>query len=166
MTVARSYVLDTNVFIEAAMRYYSFDIVPAFWQILVEQANRGRILSIDRVRDELKQGKDDLAIWSNSDFHGFFASTSEDDVIAAYRKIMAWSQGHPQFLESAKSEFASVADGWLVSYALARKCTVVTLEQLDPNIKRKIKIPNACQAFHVPYVDTFQMLRDLMVKLG
>lgn len=29
------FVLDVNVFMEAHQRYYSFDIVPSFWDLLV-----------------------------------------------------------------------------------------------------------------------------------
>lgn len=164
MTAALTYVLDANVFIEAAKRYYAFDIVPSFWQMLTTQAGNGRVLSIDRVRDELL--RDDLAMWANSAFQEFFASTSDQEVIAAYRYIMDWSQNQSQFTEAAKAEFANVADGWLIAYALAKGCAIVTHEQFDPNIRRKIKIPNACQACDVPYLDTFKMIRALGVELG
>jgi len=30
------YVLDANVFIEAARRYYAFDIAPKFWDTLIQ----------------------------------------------------------------------------------------------------------------------------------
>lgn len=166
MTTARTYVLDANVFIEAARRYYAFDIAPPFWTMLIDRANRGQVLSIDRVGIELNRGKDDLAKWANASFHEFFASTEDEDATEAYRRIMAWSQRQTRFTDAAKAEFARVPDGWLVAYALAKGCVVVTHEQFDPNIRRKVKIPNACQAFGVSYVDTFQMMRELGVKLG
>ena len=78
---------------------------------------------------------------------------------------MTWSQGQAQFTDAAKAEFASVADGWLVAYALAKGCVVVTLEQFDAKIRRRVKVPNACQAFGVKYVDTFQMMRELGVRV-
>ena len=164
MIAAQTYVLDANVFIEAAKRYYAFDIVPSFWQMLVAHAESGQLLRIDRVKDELLRA--DLALWAEGPFHDFFDLTSDPDVITAYREVMAWSQNQAQFTEAAKAEFAGVADGWLIAYALAKGCVVVTHEQFDPNIKRKVKIPNACQAFGVPYTDTFHMMRALGVKLG
>ena len=166
MTVSLSYVLDANVFIEASRHYYAFDIAPRFWQILIDHGRSGDLLSIDRIKQELVRGKDELAEWANNDFHENFVSTEDDDVIAAYRRIMIWSQDHSQFTPSAKAEFASVADGWLVAYALAKHCIVVTREQFDANIRRRVKIPNACQAFSIKYVDTFQMMRELGVKVG
>ena len=79
---------------------------------------------------------------------------------------MIWSQGQAQFTTAAKAEFARVADGWLVAYALAKVCIVVTHEQFNLEAKARIMIPNACQAFGVKYVDTFQMMRELGVRLG
>lgn len=59
------FVLDTNVFIEAAKRYYAFDIVTVFWDELITQERGGRIRSIDRVKDELDHCRDALTQWAN-----------------------------------------------------------------------------------------------------
>lgn len=161
------YVLDANVFIEARRRYYAFDIAPSFWQALIQQARNSLVLSIDRVKMEIDKGKDDLTNWANSDFHSWFSSTGDSDVIDAYTKIIQWAFDQSQFTDAAKAEFASGdnADAWLVAYALVKRCVVVTHEQFDPRIRRNIPIPNVCRAFGVPYVDTFQMLRQLGVRI-
>ena len=162
------YVLDTNVFIEAARRYYAFDIVPSFWTALVVHAQAARLISIDRVKDELDRGKDDLDAWACSYFAAHFVSTNEDPIIAAYRQLMGWAYSQSQFSNPAKAEFAAAdnADAWVVAYAMVKGCTVVIHEGYDPQIKRKIPIPNVCRAVGAKYVDTFTMLRDLGVKLG
>lgn len=49
MTGEPPYVLDANVFIEAARRYYAFDLAPRFWESLEHHAANGRVRSIDRV---------------------------------------------------------------------------------------------------------------------
>ena len=146
MIPSRIYVLDSNVFIDAARRYYAFDIAPPFWSILLNHAKDGHLQSIDRVKVELELGKDELARWASGSFHGQFASTEDDDGIAAYRKIMIWSQAQTQYTDAAKAEFAAVADGWLVAYAMAKVYVIVTLEQFDPNIKRRIKIPKCVRS--------------------
>jgi hypothetical protein len=110
-----TYVLDTNVFIEAARRYYAFDIAPPFWESLVQHAANGRIYSIDRVKQELERGKDELATWATSQFNDAFASTDEEDVIQFYSEVISWVQAQEQFLDAAKADFAAVADGWLVA---------------------------------------------------
>jgi hypothetical protein len=68
MTSPANYVLDSNVFIEASRRYYAFDLVSSFWHTLIDQAENGRVLSIDRVRAEIEKGKDELADWAKNDF--------------------------------------------------------------------------------------------------
>lgn len=168
MSASPVYLLDANVFIEAARRYYAFDIAPAFWQSLVDLAAGGRVVSIDRVKTEIDRGKDDLAAWANSHFLGAFATTADPEVLAIYQDIMIWAQSQTQFTDAAKAEFALAnnADAWVAAYAAAKGCIVVTHEQLDLNVRRKIPIPNVCRAFNVSYVDTFQMLRALGVRLG
>lgn len=167
MRTPPKYVLDANVFIQAARRYYAFDLVPSFWQALTEHAENGRVQSIDRVKAEIDRGQDALKDWANRDFHHWFISTKQADVIEAYSQIMVWAYNQSQFTNAAKAEFARAdnADAWVVAYAKAKGYVVVTQEQFDPNIKRGIPIPNACQAFSVLPVDTFQMLRDLGVTL-
>src|SRR5262249_45130778 len=141
------YVLDADVFMTAARSYYAFDVAPAFWDSLVREAGNGRLLSIDRVKDEIDRGKDELVEWANGSFHRWFAGTAENDIIAAYREIISWAQAQSQFLDYAKDEFAKVADGWLVAYAKAKGATVVTNEKFEAAARKKVKIPNVCQAF-------------------
>ncbi|MER3425447.1 MAG: hypothetical protein C4293_21640 [Nitrospiraceae bacterium] len=50
-----------NVFIQAARRYYAFDVAPQFWDSLVKYAANGQIRSIDRMLKELDREKDELA---------------------------------------------------------------------------------------------------------
>lgn len=160
------YVLDANVFIEAANRHYAFDLAPAFWRALLRHAAAGRVCSIDRVKHELVHGNDELAKWAKDKFHGWFAATDQSDVIGVYREIMAWVQRQGQFLDGAKAEFAKGADGWLIAYAKVHGCIVVTHERFIPDAKKRVPIPNVCRAFGVLTIDTFDMLRRLEVRLG
>lgn len=162
------YVLDSDVFIAAARTYYAFDLVPAFWGGLVQQAQAGRLLSIDRVKDEIDRGNDNLTGWAGHDFQRWFVSTNDGVVLDRYRDLMRWAMNEHRFTDAAKEEFADAtnADAWLVAYAKATGGVVVTNERLDPNIRRRIKIPNGCQALAVNYVDVFQMLRALGLRLS
>jgi hypothetical protein len=160
------YVLDANVFIEAARRYYAFDLAPMFWESLVHHAVNGRIQSIDLIKRELERGNDELAAWAGGEFGDAFASTNEDDVVGYFTQVMGWVQAQDQFSDAAKADFANGADGWLVAFAKSKGRIVVTHEVLDPNIRRKVPIPNVCNAFGVNYVDTFAMLRELGVRFA
>lgn len=160
------YVLDANVFIQAARRYYAFDLAPKFWEALLRHGEGSRIKSIDRVKHELERGKDELATWVKEIFVDAFASTDDTDVIRSFAELMTWVQAQRQFTDAAKADFASAADGWLVAYGRVNGCVVVTHEVLDPNVRRKVPIPNVCEAFGVPFVDTFEMLRALGVRFA
>jgi len=83
------------------------------------------------------------------------------------KTIIEWSHNEPQYLESAKREFAesSNADAWVIAYAMHVDGIVVTQESYSPEIKRKIPIPNVCKDFDIPYMDTFEMLRNLNVQI-
>jgi len=166
MTDVPVFVLDANVFIQAKRLYYAFDLAPKFWDSLVLHANNKQLESIDRIKLELDKGKDDLTTWANGHFHSAFASTDEEDVIKSYSEIMAWVQGQPQFSDAAKTEFATVADGWLIAYANVKGRIIVTQELPAPDAKSRVPIPNVCQEFDVSFVDTFTMLRQLGVRFG
>jgi len=159
------FVLDANVFIEAARRYYAFDIAPGFWAALAAQANAGTIVSISNVREELEKQDDTLAAWAKSDFAQAFMTTRDGDVVLAYKKVMDWVQSQPQYTDDAKADFAAGADGWIVAYAIAKGGTVVTQEVLRPDKKTRVPIPNVCRHFGVPFIGTFEMIHILGMKL-
>ncbi len=161
-----AYLLDTNVFIQAARGYYAFDLAPRFWASLLDCAADGRVASIDRVKAELVEGQDDLADWAKSKFDGAFLKTDEPDVLAAYSRIIVWVQKQQQFTDAAKVDFARIADGWLVAYALAKGRTVVTHEGLAPEAKNRVPIPNICNAFGVKWMNTFYMLREIGIQFA
>lgn len=161
----RSYVLDANVLIEASKRYYAFDIVPAFWSNLVRMAQNGFVMSVDKVYDEIDPKNLELKKWADDSFKEW-KSTNQNDVIYKYAHIMRWIVDQ-NFKRAAVDEFADTnnADAWVISYALTKKLTVVTEERLSPDSKKRVPIPNVCKALDIQYVDTFQMLRELNIRI-
>lgn len=67
-----SYLLDSNVFIQAKNMHYGFDFCPAFWDWLLEENVNGKVYSIEKVGDELVAGDDELAEWAKERTNGFF----------------------------------------------------------------------------------------------
>ena len=57
-----SYVLDTNVFLQAKNLHYGFDFCPAFWDWIARQHTAGIVYSIEQVKNELTD--DDAAAWA------------------------------------------------------------------------------------------------------
>lgn len=159
------YVLDANVFIEAKNRYYGFEICPGFWTSLVDLNNKKLLFCIDRIRDELVAQNDDIKDWvENRSPETFFKQTQDQNVFGSFQAMVNWVYSQSQFVQAAKTEFASVADGWLLAYAHANGMTVVTHEEFAPQAKRKVPMPNVCLEFGIQYVNTFEMLADLKVK--
>ena len=161
-------VLDTSVFVQAHRNYYSQDICPGFWDLLDHFAKSDHILSIDRVSDEIfaPEVPDDLSVWAKQAPPGLFTSTSDQAVVDAFKRMQKWVQGTAQFSAEAKETFAEVADGWVTAYAKAHSAVVVTQEVFSAEVKKRVPIPNVCQAFGVDCIDTFEMLRRLGGKFN
>lgn len=157
----QTYVLDANVFIQASRMYYAFDIAPKFWEKLVLFAGDGKICSIDQIETEILVGKDNLADWVEKNFKSAFAPTDDPDVMIEYAKVISWTESQAHYLDYAKTEFASIADGWLIAYAKAKGYTLITTEQPEPLRRNKVKIPDVCNALGVPWDNQYEMLRNL-----
>ncbi len=160
--MSKRYLLDANVFIEAKNRYYGFDFCPGFWSSLVVQHRGKRVVSIDRIENELRAQDDEVTAWVEKTAPDtFFKKTEDQAVVDKFQKLVIWVYSQSQFTDAAKSKFASAADGWGIAYAAVNRLVVVTHELFAPDVKNDVKIPNVCVEFDVEYVDTFEMLRDL-----
>lgn len=157
------FVLDTNVLIGAHNGYYGPDFCPAFWDCILQYFHAGRLISVDRVLSEIT-GPSGLVKWAQNAPSALFAYSGDQAVVTAHRTIMNWVRNNPQFQSAAKSKFAAVADGWLIAYAQAHNAVVVTHELFRPNARGRVLIPNVCRQFNVPYLNTFEMLRQLGVR--
>ena len=82
----------------------------------------------------------------------FFKKTQDQAVFDSFQAMVNWVYAQPQFFQAAKTEFASVADGWLLAYAHANGLTVVTHEEFAPKAKRSVPMPNVCLEFDIDYV--------------
>lgn len=154
------YLFDTNVFIEAKNRYYAFDICPGFWDWMdhVVQSDAG---SIVLVCQELCNGGDDLAAWAKArKDHAWFLKVDDDDTQVAFAGIATHVANGP-YTAAAQANFLSGADPWLIAKSMAVGATVVTHEVLSPLAKKRVPIPNVCEHFSVPYMNTFDALRGL-----
>lgn len=158
------YLLDSNVFIQAHRMYYPFDVVPSFWNKILELSNNGLIISIDKVKKELCEtsNRDQLSDWCENDLiSSFFAdSTSCVDI---YAQLAIWAHSSTHFLQSAKDEFLAtdLADPWLIAYAKKHDLTIVTHEISQPQRRNKIKIPEPCIHFGVKYLTPIEMFREI-----
>lgn len=159
------YVLDSNFFIQAHRATYPLDVVQSFWAKVNQLAQDGKIVSIDKVRDELYHHQDDLKTWCLANLPiSFFNDSSA--TISNYAQVAAWANSRrSHYSNAALNEFLSAdeADAWLVAYAHADNTNriLVTHEVSQPSRKSKIKIPDACAPFDIRFVSTIEMFRQL-----
>ncbi|MDA8349362.1 MAG: DUF4411 family protein [Pseudomonadota bacterium] len=160
------YLVDASVLMQAHRRYYRFGVCPGFWDCLARHHKQGRVSSIDRVRKEVEQGgKDELRQWTKTACPAtFFEATTGRNIGDGYGRVISWAGSQGRYRQEALAEFATVADGWLVAYAKEHGLTVVTQEVSAPESKKEVKIPDVCNAFKVPCIDTFEMLESLGVQ--
>ena len=158
------YVLDTNVFIDAANAYYAFDLAPGYWDFLIQLFDSHHAVSIKSVYDELGEAGDGdpLKDWARANKQHFVAPDSR--VVACYQRVIAWTKNN--YDSPAVVEFQRVADSWIVAHALAHGWVVVTHEKSAPRAKKRIKIPDACVALGVKCLNPFMMLRDRGMSLA
>jgi hypothetical protein len=110
---------------------------------------------------------DQIADWIKLEVpDGFFKETKDQAVVDAFSDMVQWVYSQDQFVDAAKSEFASVADGWLIAFAAASssEIVVVTHEEYAPDVKKKVPMPNVCLEFNVNYCNTFEMLQRVGEK--
>ena len=150
------YLLDANIFIQSNRAHYGLDFVPAFWEWLDRTYAAGKLKSIKKVGAEIAAGNDDLTAWAAMRPSLFVPLDSGCGSHLA--DVAYWANNH-HFTQAAISEFLSVADYQLVAYAKAHDMTVVTMEKPEPQRKKKIKIPDACNALGVGWASPFDMLR-------
>jgi hypothetical protein len=164
MSNPRRFLFDANAFIEAKRRYYAFDICPGYWDAVLAWHAQHRLMSIDHVGVELQKGNDDLKAWAAAAPASLFVDSGVVNTITVFGQLQTWAAAQPQFLPQAKAEFASKADAWLIAHAKADGLVLVTHEEFAADARRKVPMPNACRAFQVEHVTTFDALRELGVK--
>ena len=154
------YLLDSNIFIQAKNFYYGMDFCPAFWDWLDREQKAGNIGSISEVANELKGHGDELAEWIKvRNDSAFFLPVDDIQTQQAFAQIANYVA--EKYKEPNLAPFLTVADPWLIAKAMTTGATLVTHEKLVPANSKKVKIPNICKQFKVPYIDSYALLRNL-----
>jgi predicted nucleic acid-binding protein len=161
----QKYFLDTNIFISSYRGFYAMDIVPSFWEALSETALKtGRIYIPDMIKEEVLRNEDGLTNWLRENISSFKETlSSAEDVQKSFTKIADWTNSADQFTENAKKTFLSCADPWIVAHTMTYGGKVVTMEVSAPESKRKIKIPDVCMQFKVPYITLYSFMKELKI---
>jgi len=150
-----TYLIDSDVFIQAKNRHYGFDFCPAFWDWIDREYANGVLASVAAVGAELIAGGDQLSTWVQARKAMFLAPDAA--VIVELQQASQWA--HANYAAPGPATFLAAADAYLVAHAAAHSHVVVTHE-LPANSPTKIKIPNACLALGVSCVNVFELLRS------
>ena len=85
-----AFLLDTNFFIESYRKGFPMDVIPSFWDKLKVLAEGKKVISVDKVKDEIYRNDDELKAWCEANLpEDFFKDTTE--VIAEYSQVVNWA---------------------------------------------------------------------------
>lgn len=155
----KKYLIDTNIFIESAYRFYTFDICPGFWEFLSSIADSGYVKSINKVYDEIKEAKQELMDFKDKLQSQDFFLPIENIKDKTHTKIAITTQ-QMQYKQEAIGHFSSSADYFLIALAYQESYVIVTHEaKSGNNAKTQIKIPNVCEKLGIECIDVAEFLR-------
>lgn len=159
-----AYIFDTNIFIRSKNEM-PMDIWPTFWERFREMINSGDIFTSITVKDEIDKGKDELTEWLKQNAPKSFFFSLDADVMDQYTIVQNWAKSNPIYTQVALNTFANVADAYLVATASAKQMTLVTYEGSNPNSKKRVMIPDVCNAIGVRYCDLNTVLKEMGIKI-
>ena len=154
-----AYLIDASVFIDAKNHYYGFNLCPGFWEWLDKAHEKGLVLSVKKVRDELMGRQDRLSLWCKPR-NTMFVDTNDPKTFESMKILSAWVCG--KYQSAAQAKFLGDADFYLVAHAHAHSHIVVTGEVASSGIE--VKIPNACKMMDVKSITLFEMLSTEKVQ--
>ena len=109
--------MDTNFFIQAHRLIYPLDIAFSFWNKVKQLAEQKKIISIDKVKNELYDKNEAIEKWCKANLpEDFFRDTSH--VMDKYGLVSSWAISKSNhYLPNALNEFLSVdvADAFLIA---------------------------------------------------
>ena len=159
-----AYIFDTNIFIRSKNEM-PMDIWPTFWERFREMVNSDEIFTSITVKDEIDKGKDELTEWLKQNAPKSFYLSLDADVMAQYTITQNWAKSNSVYTQTALNTFANVADAYLVATAAAKQMTLVTYEGSSPNSKKRVMIPDVCNALGVRYCDLNTVLKEMGIKI-
>ena len=168
--LSKKYLIDANSLIRPSRAYYPFDFAPSFWPQLRPKISLDKIAVLDKVRDEILKGTDELSAWISDLPNECILSTQDIQIIQMYRDVLSFIQQSDQYSEAALRLWSreNVADPWLIAVAAAYDYTILSFEQSAGRITTRSnnpKLPDVAHHFQVPYTSLFNMMRQECFRL-
>ena len=170
--MSEKYLIDANSLIRPARAYYPFDFAPSFWQQLRPKISLDKIAVLDKVRDELLKGTDELSTWISDLPNECILSTQDTQILQKYRDVLSFIQQSDKYSEAALRRWSQldIADPWLIAAAKVYGYTLLSFEQSAGTIpegsrSKNPKLPDVARHFQVPYTSLFDMMRQEHFRL-
>ncbi|MFC2314654.1 MAG: DUF4411 family protein [Selenomonas massiliensis] len=170
--MSEKYLIDANSLIRPARAYYPFDFAPSFWQQLRPKISLDKIAVLDKVRDELLKGTDELSTWISDLPNECILSTQDMQILQKYRDVLSFIQQSDKYSEAALRRWSQldIADPWLIAAAKVYGYTLLSFEQSAGTIpegsrSKNPKLPDVARHFQVPYTSLFDMMRNEAFRL-
>ena len=165
--MSEKYLIDANSLIHPARAYYPFDFAPSFWQQLRPKISLDKIAVLDKVRDEILKGTDELSAWISDLPNECILSTQDMQILQKYRDVLSFIQQSDKYSEAALRRWSQldIADPWLIAAAKVYGYTLLSFEQSAGTIpegsrSKNPKLPDVARHFQVPYTSLFDMMRN------
>lgn len=155
------YLLDANVLIDANRDYYAISRVPEFWEWLVSAGTQGLVKIPIEVYEEIKDGKDDVAVWAKDGTVQAALLLDEECDVSLVGVVT--NQGYAPDLTDDEVETIG-RDPFLIAYALvniAERCIVTTEVSKPKKIRANRHLPDVCRQFSVKCCNTYEFIRTL-----
>lgn len=173
VNTSETFLIDANAIMTPYRLYYGFDIAPSFWQNVACAFKRKQIVLLDKVKDEVLNGDDELTKWIKDNENIIdVCHHKTKSIIDNYQSVLKYIHTCGFYKESALMEWAptNIADPWLIAAVKSNNYTIVTLESPSGGLSKKTpnrsaKIPDVAKAFDVKYITLFDMMRQLGISL-
>jgi hypothetical protein len=152
------YIFDNDAL--RVLSHYYPDTFKSLWQNIDELIAKGEFLSVRDVLQEIEKKLPALGFmeeWVKNNKHIFVTPTNEETQFIA--QIFRAKNGHFQKTMTPEEILRGDphADPFLVAVAKIRGGTIVTQEKWKSNAS---KIPNICQHFDIPCMNTEEFLKQ------
>lgn len=117
--------MDSNALIQAKNQFYRFDFCPGFWDWVAIEHAKGMLYSIEKVKDELEDGQEELANWASNIIHASFFVSPTVEVVTIQTVVSQWVNAQQIYSQPEKAKFLAKADPWLVAVAIQNKDQII-----------------------------------------
>lgn len=160
------YLIDTN-FLGTLETLYPDDVFPSLWRTLSPIVFSSSVFFHYEVNAELKVWNSPRYSWYANGVNPHQILTPDTKELNSYQEVTEWAQLKrvPRYRQSAVDEFLDCADSWLVASAARHNAAIVTNEKSAPQSQKKVKIPDAANAFGVRCIDPLSFLRSAKIVI-